>query len=103
MTGLPFGRGIKSIVYQWLNGHPCGGARGAPGHSFDPLATLIGRVPVADPMAGFWARVEAWLQALMKDRARLARYMALAWWLSTAFVVLGVVVIFAVKLGWWDP
>jgi hypothetical protein len=54
-------------------------------------------------MAGFWARVEAWLQALMKDRARLARYMALAWWLSTAFVVLGVVVIFAVKLGWWDP
>lgn len=79
------------------------GAPEAAGGPWRALATLIGPLPVAGPMAGFWERVEAWLQALMKDRARLARYMAVAWWLSTAFVALGVFVIFAVKLGWWGP
>ena len=54
-------------------------------------------------MAGFWARVEAWLQALMADRARLARYMMYAYWLSTAFVVVGIAVMIAVSLGAWDP
>lgn len=53
-------------------------------------------------MAGFWERVEAWLQDLMADKPRLARYMAVGYWLSTAFVVVGALVILAVKLGWWD-
>lgn len=56
---------------------------------------------LAASMAGFWERVEARLQDLVRDRARMARYMAVAWWVSTAFVVLGVGVMFAVKLGWW--
>lgn len=51
--------------------------------------------------AGFWERLEAWLQAFVADRARMARFMVVAWWISTAFIVIGVGVIFAVKLGVW--
>lgn len=49
----------------------------------------------------FWERVEAWLRALLADRRRFARYMMVAYWISTAFVLVGVGVMFAVKLGVW--
>lgn len=75
----------------------------AGGGMAGPLAMLIAPLPVAESMAGFWERVEAWLQDLMQDKPRLARYLAVGYWLSTAFVLLGAVVILVVKLGWWDP
>ena len=54
-------------------------------------------------MAGFWERVETRLQALVRDRERMARYVRVAWYLSTAVTLVGVVVIFLVALGVWTP
>ncbi|HEX2022691.1 MAG TPA: hypothetical protein VHH36_08250 [Candidatus Thermoplasmatota archaeon] len=50
---------------------------------------------------GAWARLEAWLDALVKDRARLARWLLIGYWISTAFVVIGTVVALLVLTGRW--
>jgi len=63
------------------------------GHLPGASQTLFSRVPVAAPMTSFWTRVEDKLLALQKDRARLARWFVVAYWVSTAFVVVGVVLI----------
>lgn len=49
----------------------------------------------------FWERVEAWLIELQNDRPRMARYMLIAWWVSSAMVVLGVLVMLLVATGAW--
>lgn len=54
-------------------------------------------------MAGFWTRVEAGLQRLVSDRVRMARWLRVGWWVSTAVTLVGVAVIFAVALGVWEP
>lgn len=51
----------------------------------------------------FWARVEAWLLALQADRARAARYVQVAWWISNAFLLVGIVVMFLIAFGVWRP
>lgn len=56
---------------------------------------------LAPPMAGFWARVEAWLLALRADRPRLARYIQIAYWISNAVVLLGVLIAFLYYSGRW--
>lgn len=50
-------------------------------------------------MAGFWERLEAWLLDLQRDRARLARYVAIAWWTSTLVVLLGAALIILTAAG----
>lgn len=52
---------------------------------------------------GFWSRVEDWLLALQRDRARAARYFQLAYWVSLAVVLFGFAVALAILLGWWRP
>lgn len=59
--------------------------------------------PLDRPMAGFWSRVEAWLLELRADRPRLARYLQVAYWISNAVVVLGVIVAFLIHSGRWNP
>ena len=54
-------------------------------------------------MPGVWSRVEDWLLALQKDRARAARYMLIAWWISNAFLLVGAIVILLVVTGAWRP
>lgn len=52
---------------------------------------------------GFWERLEAWLLDLQRDRARLARYLAVAYWLSLLMVLLGGIVIVLTLTGAWRP
>ena len=54
-------------------------------------------------MAPFWERTEARLQALVADRRRVARLFVLAYWVGTAVVVLGVVIIILSLAGAWRP
>jgi len=49
----------------------------------------------------FWARVEAWLLDLQRDRERAARYFRVAYWISLGFVVFGFAVMLLVLLGKW--
>ncbi|HET6404493.1 MAG TPA: hypothetical protein VFH78_07590 [Candidatus Thermoplasmatota archaeon] len=51
----------------------------------------------------FWRRLEDHLLALQKDRPRLARYLAIAWWVSNAFLLLGFVFMLLIATGTWDP
>lgn len=55
------------------------------------------------PMAGFWSRVEAWLLELRADRPRMARYIQVAYWISNAVVLLGILVAFLIHSGRWSP
>lgn len=52
---------------------------------------------------GLWRRFEDGLVALQKDRPRAARYLAVAWWISNAFLVLGFVIIILIAAGVWEP
>jgi hypothetical protein len=54
------------------------------------------------PMA-FWRRLEDRLIDLQKDRPRMARYMAVAYWISNAVLLLGVLVMLLVATGVWRP
>lgn len=49
----------------------------------------------------FWERLEARLQALTQDRARLARWFQVAYYVSTAVVVLGVILGLLYYAGVW--
>lgn len=51
----------------------------------------------------FWRRLEDRLLALQKDRPRAARYMAIAWWISNGFLLLGFVIILLLATGVWEP
>jgi hypothetical protein len=50
---------------------------------------------------GFWRRLEDRLLDLQVDRPRMARYMLVAWWVSNAFLVVGIVIIFLIATGVW--
>lgn len=50
-------------------------------------------------MAGVWERLEGWLLALQRDRARAAKLMLYAYWVSTAFAVLGGILIMLILAG----
>lgn len=52
---------------------------------------------------GFWDRVQDRLQAVVSDRARMARYFQLAYYVSTGVVVLGVVLALLIYAGVWTP
>lgn len=52
---------------------------------------------------GLWRRLEDSLVALQKDRPRAARYMAIAWWISNAFLLLGVIIIILIATRTWTP
>lgn len=52
---------------------------------------------------GFWRRLEDRLLTLQADRPRMARYVQVAWWISNAFLVLGIVLIFLIATGAWPP
>ncbi len=54
-------------------------------------------------MGDFWPRLEHWLIELQQDRARFARYLQIAYWISTAFVLLGGVLALLIYAGWWAP
>lgn len=54
-------------------------------------------------MAGFWTRLEDRLLRLQADRPRAARYIQVAWWISNAFLLLGIVAIFLIYTGRWRP
>lgn len=64
--------------------------------------SFIGRASVGAAM-GFWRRTEDHLLRLQHDRARMARYLQVAWWISNAFLGIGVVVIFLIVTGLWRP
>lgn len=49
----------------------------------------------------FWSRLEERLLALQRDRPRMARYLQVAYWISNAFLLVGVLVIMLVVLGKW--
>lgn len=51
----------------------------------------------------FWRRLEDGILALQKDRPRLARYMAIAWWISNGFLLLGFLIIVLLATGVWSP
>lgn len=51
----------------------------------------------------FWERVETRLQALVSDPARMARAFQVASYVSTAVVVLGVVLALLIYAGVWTP
>lgn len=51
----------------------------------------------------FWRRLEDRILVLQKDRPRLARYMAIAWWVSNGFLLVGVLVILLLATGVWEP
>ena len=70
---------IKCIVEGFLNG--------------TPLA----------PAMGFWDRVQDRLQAVVSDRASMARDYQLAYYVSTAVVILGVVLALLIYSGVWTP
>jgi len=69
--------------------------------AFRPGSFIAG-APARPPMA-FWRRLEDHLLALQKDRPRLARYLAIAWWVSNAFLLLGFVFMLLIATGTWDP
>lgn len=48
---------------------------------------------------GFWSRLEDRLLALRADRARMARYFQVAYWIATAFLVIGIIAIFVLWPG----
>lgn len=50
-----------------------------------------------------WERVEARLQAFVSDRARMALFLQLAYYVSTAVVVLGAVLAMLFYAGVWRP
>lgn len=50
-----------------------------------------------------WERLEARLQAFVSDRARMARSLQVAYYVSTAVVVLGAALAVAYYLGVWRP
>lgn len=52
---------------------------------------------------GFWSGLEGKLLALQQDRERAARYFRVAWWISSAFVLVGVLVVFLIATGVWRP
>lgn len=52
-------------------------------------------------MPGFWSRLETRLAALQRDRGRMARWVLVAYWISTAFAVLGFVLAFLILVGRW--
>ena len=49
----------------------------------------------------FWRRLEDRLLSLQKDRVRMARYLQVAYWISNAFLLVGVLVIALVVTGRW--
>lgn len=51
----------------------------------------------------FWRRLEDRLIEIQQDRPRMARYMAIAWWISNAFLLLGVLIILLLATGVWEP
>lgn len=51
----------------------------------------------------FWQSLEERLLALQKDRPRAARYLAIAWWISNGFLLIGFVVILLMAMGVWMP
>ena len=51
----------------------------------------------------FWRSLEDRLLALQNDRPRMARYMAVAWWVSNGFLLLGFLIILLLAIGWWEP
>lgn len=51
----------------------------------------------------FWRRMEDRVIALQKDRPRAARYMAIAWWVSNGFLLVGILVIVLLATGVWRP
>ena len=71
-----------------------------------PVATGRNRyapaAALARPMA-FWRSLEDRLVALQKDRPRMARYMAIAWWVSNGFLLVGFVIIILLATGVWEP
>lgn len=50
-----------------------------------------------------WRRFEDYLVALQKDRPRAARYMAIAWWISNGFLLVGFIIILLLATGVWEP
>ena len=64
--------------------------------------SFIARPRVAADM-GFWRRLEDRLLDLQRDRPRMARYMAVAYWIANGFLVLGIVLIFVLATGVWSP
>ena len=52
---------------------------------------------------GFWDRLQDRLQAVVSDPARMARYYQLAYYVSTAVVVLGVALALLIYSGAWTP
>ncbi|MFA5861001.1 MAG: hypothetical protein WDA16_04840 [Candidatus Thermoplasmatota archaeon] len=50
---------------------------------------------------GFWARLEDRILALQADRARMARYFQVAYWVATAFMVFGIAATFLIWSGRW--
>jgi hypothetical protein len=52
---------------------------------------------------GFWRRLEDRLLDLQRDRPRMARYLAVAYWIANGFLVLGIVFIFLLATGVWSP
>ena len=69
-------------------------------HPWPATGTFIAR-PRGRARMGFWSGLERRLLALQEDRPRLARYMQIAWYVSNAFLMVGVLVIFLVATGWW--
>jgi hypothetical protein len=57
---------------------------------------------VGPPMS-FWGRAEAWLLALQKDGERQARYLQVGYWISLAFVGIGLLVALLALAGAWRP
>lgn len=51
----------------------------------------------------FWRRLEHRLLALQADRPRMVRYLQVAWWVSNAFLVVGIVAILLIATGAWTP
>ena len=98
--------------------HGCDGTRGrtsneaaicpekpstrVPSHPSHATGTFIAPVRTRRDM-GFWSGLEGRLVALQQDRPRMARYMQIAWYVSNAFLILGVVLIFLLATGRWRP
>lgn len=61
-------------------------------------AALLPRVTVR---RGMWERLEDRLLALQRDPERAARWFQVAYWISLAFVVLGVAIVAAKTVERW--
>lgn len=77
------------------------GGASFPGRA--PRETLIARTRVGRSMARSGNAVERWMLDLQADRPRLARYLTIAWWVSNAFLLVGVVMAFLIYAGVWRP